>query len=152
MSTGIRRINVEEAVLDLRCRTLAGIPGELGRLIYLAATRDYNTGQYHHEGLASQFTEEVARGALALCHEEVFNRLALSSLEQLVEELDRYVVSTRERPEDLLTAWATLEPYRVAIPMDSAPLAAKLFTSNLGVAVAVLLARQAAGPDSQQSA
>ena len=31
------------------------------RLIYLASMRDYNTGKYHHDGLAARFSPAVAR-------------------------------------------------------------------------------------------
>ena len=152
MSAGRERMRIEAAVQDLRDRSLAGMPGEFARLIYLASTRDYNTGQYYHEGLAAQFTTEVAVCALAACHQESFKNLIYSPLAELVKELDSYVSSTRERPEKVFEAWEKLEPYRVAIPLDSDPLAAEFFSSNVRIALAVLRARQGSGSGSQQSA
>lgn len=152
MSPGIQREDLEAAIQDLRDRTLAGLRGEFARLIYLSSMRNYNTGQYYHEGLASQFSAEIAVTALALCHEQTFRSLVYSPLEAFVKELDSYVGSTGEHPEDVLEFWMKFEPYRVVIPMDCESLAAELFTSNVRVALAVLQARQETTPDSRQSA
>lgn len=151
MGTGNERVRIKAAVQDLRDRTLAGLPGEFARLIYLASTRDYNTGQYYHEGLAAQFTPEVAVCALAACHDESFKSLVHSPLAGLVSELDAYLRSTGEETEGVLETWQQLEPYRVAIPLDAEPLAATLFHSNVRVALAVLRARQGIGSGSPQS-
>ena len=64
MSVAVKLVPVQEAYDDLLNRTLSRISCDLGRLIYLASTRDYNTGNYYHEGLASRFSPEVARKAL----------------------------------------------------------------------------------------
>lgn len=145
-------MDVEAAIEDLRNRTLAGIPGEVARLVYLASTRDYNTGQYYHEGLAFRFTEEVANAALAACHRESFRRLLFTSLEELVNQLDSYVSSTRARRAEVLKAWTKVEPYRVTIPLDCDQLSAEFFLSNVRVALAILQAGQEIGRDSRQCA
>src|SRR5436190_1559634 len=54
---------VEDALRDLRNRTLAKLDGDLARLVYLASTRDYNTGRYAHDGLSFRFSESVAETA-----------------------------------------------------------------------------------------
>ena len=82
--------DVQAATQDLRRRTLAHMPVALERLIYLASTRDYNTGLYHHEGLALRFSEESACEALADCHREAFRELVAASLHELVHQLKRY--------------------------------------------------------------
>ena len=64
-------------------------------MIYLASTRDYNTGLYYHQGLALRFSEEAACEALADCHREAFEELVAASLEELVYELEAYLKSTR---------------------------------------------------------
>ena len=48
-------MDVVRAAEDLRRRTLATVQEPLDRMIYLASMRDYNTGLYHHEGLAARF-------------------------------------------------------------------------------------------------
>ena len=59
MSTAVKLVPVQVAYDDLLSRTLSRISCDLGRLIYLASTRDYNAGNYHHEGLAPRFSPEV---------------------------------------------------------------------------------------------
>ena len=88
-----KRIDVQRAAHDLHLRTLSKIPRPLDRLIYLASTRDYNTGLYYHDGLAARFSEEVACEALADCHREAFRELTSSSLEDLVSQMEAYMAS-----------------------------------------------------------
>jgi hypothetical protein len=126
---------------DLCQRTLAKVPGDLNRLIYLASMRDYNSGRYHHAGLAGQFGEEAAREALETAHLELFWKLTTSPLEELVRQLEAYVQASHEPPEELLRTWRTLRPYHVAIPLDVEPGASRLFVSNLKLALEVLQQR-----------
>jgi hypothetical protein len=127
---------------DLQRRTLSGISCDLARLIYLAATRDYNSGAYHHEGLAARFGREQARDALETAHREVFYRLVGLSLEGLVAELEAYVHLSREAPVGFIHAWQELEPYRVAVPMEVDATVVHLFLSNIRIALEILRARQ----------
>jgi len=134
-------MDVQQATDDLRCRTLAEIPRVLDRLIYLASTRDYNTGLYYHDGLASRFGQEVACEALADCHREAFRALVGASLQDLVNQMQGYMDSTHTRATDFLTAWRKLEPYRVAVPVETDPLLADFLFSNFKIALAILEAR-----------
>src|SRR5713226_5060664 len=111
--------DVEAAREDLSNRTLARIGLEFARLIYLASTRDYNTGRYYHDGLAFRFSEAVAAQALSDAHRDVFKRLALSPLEDLVDQLQAYVHSAGAESKEVIRAWEKLEPYRVAVPIES---------------------------------
>jgi hypothetical protein len=135
------RITVEQAYDDLLRRSLSRIGGDLARLIYLASTRDYNTGRYHHDGLAARFDAEIACQVLELAHRETFQRIAASSLSELVAELELYVNSSQQSREDVLRAWQKLEPYRVALPVDVNAAVAQLFVSNVRLAVAILRRR-----------
>ena len=58
-------VDVEAAREDLCNRSLAKIGLKFARLIYLASTRDYNTGCYYHDGLAFQFSEALAAKVLS---------------------------------------------------------------------------------------
>ncbi len=151
MRAEAKRQDVEAAIEDVKNRTLAGLPGDLSRLICLASTRDYNTGKYYHEGLASNFSEEVAGEALAACHLAIFRRLTLSSLEDLVRHLENYVLSSSARPTEIIEAWEKLEPYRVTIPLECDPLSAEIFFSNVKIALAILRSRRGHSPQSPQS-
>jgi len=146
-----RRIDVAQAASDLRSRTLADIPRSLDRLIYLASMRDYNTGLYYHDGLASRFTQEVACEALADCHREAFSQLVGCSLRELVSQMEGYIDSTHTSPRDFVAAWKKLEPYRVAVPVETDPLTAQLLFSSFKIALAILEARLLSIP-SQPSA
>jgi tagatose-1,6-bisphosphate aldolase non-catalytic subunit AgaZ/GatZ len=146
MSAGVKLVPVQEAYDDLLNRTLAKIPCDLGRLIYLASTRDYNTGNYYHEGLSSRFSLDVARKALEIAHRQAFYKLSAFSLEHLVADLETYLKSSKENSQDFLRTWQKLEPYRVAIPTEVNLTVARLFASNLRLALAVLRFRQEPAP------
>jgi hypothetical protein len=133
---------VEVAADDLRRRTLTQMSSYLERMIYLGSTRDYNSGVYYHDGLASRFSEMVACEALANCHREAFQEVLQSSIENLVQQLDSYVQSTRSAPLDLIAAWKNLQPYRVAVPAGTDTLAADFLCSNVKIALAIWESRQ----------
>jgi len=147
-----RNIDIEPAVTDLRNRTLSRLPGDFSRLVYLASSRDCNTGQYYHDGLTFHFSQNVASRAMGLCHREIFDRLVYASLEELIEELCNYISSTDERPEDFLKSWKHLGSYRVTIPSECDDLEAEVFLSNVRMALAILQARQKAVSHDEQSA
>jgi hypothetical protein len=149
MATTLRRMDVQQAADDLRHRTLSEIPRSLDRLIYLASMRDYNTGLYYHDGLASRFTQEVACEALADCHHEAFRQLVGCSLQGLVNQMEAYMDSTHTSPGEFLATWKRLEPYRVAVPVETDPLSVQFLFSSFKIALAILEARlapQRAGP------
>ena len=129
---------VEAAVRDLEGRTLAHLQGELTRLVYLSSTRDYNTGEYQHEGLAQRFGEQAAQLALAQCHEAAFQDLLNSSLSSLVAQLATYIDSTGADREKVLNSWRQLQAYRVLIPGTCDDLSADLFITNIKIALEAL--------------
>src|SRR6202167_30846 len=141
IASTVRRMDGQQAAEDLRKRTLSDIPRSLDRLIYLASMRDYNTGLYYHDGLASRFTQEVACEALADCHREAFRQLVGCPLEELVAQMEAYMASTHTSPADFLTAWKGLEPYRVAVPVESDPLSAQFLFSSFKIALVILESR-----------
>jgi hypothetical protein len=141
MSEAPIHVPMQTAFEDLFNRTLSRIPNEIGRLIYLASTRDYNSGTYLHEGLATRYSSAEASEALKAAHRQVFEGLAALPLEELVEELEAYIRSSDETRGEFLRAWRELEPYRVAIPIDSDPTMAQLLVSNIRVGLEVLRIR-----------
>jgi hypothetical protein len=136
-----KMVTVEQAYDDLSRRSLSKIDGDLARLIYLASTRDYNTGKYHHDGLAARFQEETAGQALELAHREIFVQIAARSLEEIVDQVEIYVSSSPQSREEVLHVWQRLEPYRVALPVDVNIAVAQLFVSNIKLALAILRQR-----------
>ena len=126
------------AVRDLESRTLAHLHGEVTKLVYLSSTRDYNTGEYQHEGLALRFGGQAASIALERCHEATFRELLQASLAQLVAELARYIESTGAQKEKVLESWRQLQAYRVLIPRTCDALSADFFITNIRIALEVL--------------
>ncbi len=138
MDAGFELVPVRDAYEDLLRRTLSKIPSDLARLIFLASTRDYNTGTYYHDGLASRFNSEKASQALELAHAEIFKQLAAYSLEAWVKEIEIYACTSRQSPATIIRTWQALEPYRVAVPTRQNPTVIQLFVSNLRIALAIL--------------
>ena len=138
----LKHESVEAARVNLETRTLAKIEGEVARLIYLSSMRDYNTGEYHHEGLASQFTESVAQRAMASCHREAFKRLVLCSVEELVTELQTYIRSNGFSFPEFLRVWERLQPYTVTVPLECSSLSSRFFALNIRAALTILEARR----------
>lgn len=139
-----KSVNTREAYDDLLRRSLAKIPGDLARLVYLASTRDYNTGTYHHDGLAVRFSPGAAQKALEEAHRHIFYKISSCSLQELVRELEIYVNSSRQSREEVLHVWQKLEPYRLALPVDVNPAVARFFVSNVKLALAILRRQGAA--------
>jgi hypothetical protein len=142
MTVTVKLVPVQAAYDDLLRRSLSKISCDLARLIYLASTRDYNTGTYHHDGLAARFRPEVAGKALEIAHRQIFYQLAACSLEELVEQLQTYLDCSHESAADVLRIWQKLEPYRVSLPMEVNPAVARLFLSNIRLALAIWRFRQ----------
>jgi len=136
-----KTLTVERAYDDLLRRSLSTIGGDLAKLIYLASTRDYNTGKYHHDGLAARFKTDIACQALEQAHRQIFYRIAGRSLEELVGEVDLYVNSSRQNRDEVIQVWQKLEPYRVALPVNVYVVVARLFVSNVKHALAILRQR-----------
>src|SRR5947209_800587 len=105
-------VTLEQVYADFLQRSLSRVPCDLARLIYIASTRDYNTGNYRHDGLAARFREDLAAAALELAHREVFLQLAGLSLKELVNQVDLYLQNLPQNRQELLQIWQKLEPYR----------------------------------------
>src|ERR1035438_9520347 len=74
-------------VEDFTLTTLEGLPGSFARLVYLASLRDLSTGRYEHAGLAVLYPCEAIQQALEMCHEQIFERVLESPLEDQEKDL-----------------------------------------------------------------
>lgn len=116
---------------DLWRRTLAQVPTTFGRIAYLAALRDANTGRYQHFGLAQIYSAEEADQALGVSHAEAFAEWLNYPLAQQKSDLEEYLGSLEEDRGTVLRAWMALSPYRNLIPAEATPAQRELFVSDL---------------------
>jgi hypothetical protein len=138
-------MDIEEAAEDVRARTLSKIPRLLERLLYLSSLRDHDSGLYYHAELADRFGSEIACQALADCHREVCRQLLCCSLADVVKQIVEYIESSGTCPADFVSAWKQLQPYRVAVPVQTEQFsAAEFLFSNLRIALAIVEERLAA--------
>ena len=133
----------EEAVRDLKGRTLNQIPNALGRIIYLASLRDYATGQYYHAGLSDRFGDPAAATAMERCHKELFGELALRSVEEVYDELVSYLDRTSHKSEEVASVWLRLRLFGILAPVKCNPILQEMFASHLKCVLRVLRCRTA---------
>jgi hypothetical protein len=138
MQPQIKRMDVEAAKLDLNQHTLARLDSDFARVIYLSSLRDFNTGEYHHHGLAHVYSEVAASRAMRACHEDWFNRLTSGPLYYFVEQIHQFIRSSPKDYQATLVVWKTLEGYHVAVPSSCDPITAELFRSNVRIAMELL--------------
>ena len=92
------------------------IPSSYGRLVYLAALRDPDTGRYEHYG-----TEDTSRAAvnrnLRDLHERVFRDWISLSLEKKMADVELYIAGIdRVDRAEIIDAWLRLTPYKNLVP------------------------------------
>lgn len=147
-----KRMDIEAAKEDLKIRTLGQIGNDFAKLLYLSSLRDFSTGEYHHHGLATAFSDSAASGALAACHQELFHSLVLSPLQSFVVQIDGFIQSTRKDYENVLNASEKLQAYNTAVPSVCNEMAADLFRSNIKIAMAFLKSSRPRQEGKSQSA
>jgi hypothetical protein len=69
-------------IQDFTLTTLAVIPSAFARLTYLASLRELSSGRYEHAGLMAVYRPEAVQQALEQCHEEIFERILETPLEE----------------------------------------------------------------------
>lgn len=127
-------------IQDFTLTTLAGIPGEFGRLTYMASLRDLSSGRYEHAGLAAMYPDEAMQQALQLCHEQIFERVLETPLAMQEADLKECLDQMPGGLREALAHWCRMEAYRVLMP-ESAPSYLKdLFCSNLRALLEILQA------------
>jgi hypothetical protein len=125
-------------IQDFTLTTLAGIPGEFGRLAYMASLRDLSSGKYEHAGLAALYPDEAIQQALQLCHEQVFERVLETALELQEKDLKTCLEQMPGGVCATVAHWRRLEAYRVLMPECAPDYLKELFCSNLRALLEIL--------------
>jgi hypothetical protein len=139
------------AVADLWRHTLSQIPSVYGRLVYLAALRNPNSGRYEHHGLALVFGADDANRALKKSHKQVFADWLSFNLEQQMADLTLYMSDLQEEKKTVLQAWTKLKPYKNVLPSNAKTVDRRLYLSELETMLELLKGASgvdALGPDS----
>lgn len=152
METRPKRMDVEAAKEELKSRTLAKLGYDFARLMYLSSLRDFSSGEYYHQGLTQSFSDFAAAAAMAACHEEIFYGLTLGPLDSFVAQVDRLIASTHKDYHRTLEAWETLGAYKVAVPSQCDPTVARLYKSNVRIAMRFLKLPRAGLAEKSRSA
>lgn len=125
-------------IQDFTLTTLAGIPGEFGRLTYMASLRDLSSGRYEHAGLAAMYPDEAVQQALQVCHEQIFERVLESSLEDQKADLSECLERMPGGLHVAISHWQKMEAYRVLMPERGPDYLKELFCSNLRALLEIL--------------
>ncbi|MGH9729713.1 MAG: hypothetical protein ACRD4V_14145 [Candidatus Acidiferrales bacterium] len=136
----------QRVIEDFASTTLAGIPGDICRLLHVATLRDMATGRYHHAGLETLYSEPAVHQALDLCHQELFERILETPLEQQEMELRKCLESFGSPTNDVAVRWQEHEFYKLLIPSGVPSYLRDLFCSNLSVLLR-LIAKDSLNPE-----
>lgn len=125
---------------DFTSRTLDGIPGDVSRLLHIATLRDLATGCYRHDGLATIYSEAAVDQALRVCHEELFERILETPLEDQEVEMRKCLAGFDGRTGEIAARWQEHEFYKFLIPSGVPLYLRTLFCSNLGALLHIIAA------------
>lgn len=134
-------LNDSAVTADILRALTVSLPTDLSRLIFLATLRDNNSGHYYHPEVARRFSDSLADQAMLACHQRIYRRVVALPLEDLTEELDRYIATVPVPRERLIESWKKLKAYRATIPIDADPVSSEIFYMKVEVAVAILESR-----------
>jgi hypothetical protein len=127
-------------VEDFTLHSLGRIPGNVSRLLHVATLRDLASGLYRHDGLAAIYSEPAVDQALRLCHEELFERILETSLEQQETEIRSCLAGFDGSPGEIAARWQEHEFYKFLIPSGVPVYLRKLFCSNLEMLLQLIAA------------
>ena len=128
---------------DVTTRTLAAIPTNYGRLLYISSLRDLASGRYRHEWLSEVYPEDAVQQALAHCHEELFARILETPLAQQEWDLRACLGSLEGDFWSVVVNWQELESYRLLLPTRVPAYLQALFCSNLRALLGVFAEERA---------
>lgn len=133
---------------DVWRQTIAALPSDFGKLVYLASLRDANSGLYHHYGLENVYSSEECDEALRTSHLDVLQQWLEKSLEEQKEDVEHYLRSVEGDLPTILSNWETLQTYVGYLPIEASPATREWFLSDLKIILGLLqLSAWPAAPD-----
>lgn len=129
----------QRIIEDVTSRTLAAIPTDYGRLLYLTSLRDLASGRYAHAGLERLYPAPAVQQALAYCHEEIYARILEASLEQQEWDLRACLTALEGDFWEIVELWREEEFYCALAPQGMPAYLKNLFCSNVRVLLDVLV-------------
>ncbi|MBS1875956.1 MAG: hypothetical protein JSU00_22275 [Acidobacteria bacterium] len=136
--TRARSMLERDPVSDLWRNTLSQIPSVFGRLVYLAAVRNPNSGRYEHHGLALVFGESEADRALRRSHIQTFSEWLCFNLEQQKADLMLYLSALMDERRRVIETWLRIEPFRTMIPSSATKAETDLYQSDFRILLGLL--------------
>ena len=125
---------------DVWRNTIAAVPSDFGKLVYLASLRDSNSGLYHHYGLESVYSSEQSDASLRRSHLEILYLWLEKSLEEQKDDLEFYLRGVEGDLPTVLKNWQDLQPYLAYPPGETGVSAREWFLSDLRIILDLLQA------------
>lgn len=122
---------------DFSTRTLAAIPSEFGRLIYMASLRDLGSGRYSHAGLEALYPPAEVQETLARAHREICESILETPLAAQEKDLTFCLQGFEAEAGEVVSNWRELEFYRALLPFGMPGYIRKLFCSNIETLLSV---------------
>lgn len=138
------------------CMSLLGadiqrLPSILARIVYLAQTRDPNTGMYSHRAVDADLQAEEVHRTLEKWHIQAFRRWLQLNLESQKVDFELYLAGLTCDTRIVVTTWINLESYRSYIPSAAVVAERDLFFSTMGVLLRLLSAQVHDPPSATQA-
>jgi hypothetical protein len=128
----------QRIVEEFTSRWLADISSDLGRLVHVCRLRDISSGRYTHSTLDEIYSQPAVHQALLYCHEELFERVLESPLEQQEWGLRLYFAGLDVAPFEAAARWLEVEFFRQLVPFGAPAYLRDLFFSNMRVILALV--------------
>ena len=127
----VKGVLERSAVGDLWKHTLSHLPTSVGKLAYLAALRDSNSGVYRHYGLSSVFGRDESAKALRESHEQTFLEWLSLKMEEKYYDLSRYLIGLEDPARAVVKHWLNARSYSALLPASARESERELFCADL---------------------
>jgi hypothetical protein len=128
----------KRVIEDFTGRSLAAIPNDFARLLYISSLRDSPSSGYRHDGLATLYGDDPVQLALSHCHEELFIRILETPLEQQEWDLRLSLSGLDGGIAGALGRWKSRPEFDELLPEKVPEYLSDLFVSNLRALLEIL--------------